>query len=263
MSDFSERLLKGLTGRVLVITGAGISADSGIPTFRGEGGFWRTYKAEELATEAAFERQPEVVWRWYRERRAIVSAAQPNAAHVALTALAQECREFLLITQNVDDLHERVAVGGRSLAAFQIVHIHGEIFVTRCSQCSHSVTDRESSTTREIPRCPVCQALMRPGVVWFDEENDPHEETRVRDFLAGGDCDVVLAIGTTATFDYIEQWARSGRGQNGWLVEINPDETILSQHADQIIHERAAAVMPGLVRDAFGVAGVKRANENR
>jgi NAD-dependent deacetylase len=253
LTNFGDPLLKGLSGRVLVITGSGISADSAIPTFRGEGGYWRTYKAEELATQAAFNSAPEVVWRWYHERRAIISAAQPNAAHIALVALALKCREFLLITQNVDDLHERATVGGRSLATSQIVHIHGEIFVTRCPRCGHSVTDRDSSPAQEVPRCPVCQASMRPGVVWFDEELDAQEESRVRDFLARGDCDVVLAIGTTATFDYIQQWAVAGRGQNGWLVEINPHETILSQKSEQVIRERAAAVLPDLVRIAFGL----------
>jgi NAD-dependent deacetylase len=251
--NFGEQLLNGLAGRVLVITGSGISADSGIPTFRGEGGYWRRYKAEELATQAAFSSHPEIVWKWYCERRAIIWAAQPNAAHTALVALAQQCREFLLITQNVDDLHERTSVGGRSLAASQIVHIHGEIFVTRCPRCGNSVTDRAACASPELPRCAVCQTLMRPGVVWFDEELDPQAEDRVRNFLARGDCDVVLAIGTTATFDYIQQWAAIGRGQNGWLVEINPHETVLSQKADLVIRQRAAAVLPDLVRNAFSL----------
>jgi NAD-dependent deacetylase len=253
LDNFGERLLKGLAGRVLVIAGSGISADSGIPTFRGEGGYWRTYKAEELATQAAFSSHPEVVWNWYRQRRAIISPAQPNAAHVALVTLAQQCREFLLITQNVDDLHERATAAGHSLAASQIVHIHGEIFVTRCPRCGHSVTDRSSDATQEMPLCPVCQTLMRPGVVWFDEELNPQMEGRVRDFLARGDCDVVLAIGTTATFDYIQQWALAGRGHNGWLVEINPHETVLSPKADQVIRQPAAAALPGLVKKAFSV----------
>lgn len=254
LTTFGEPLLEGLTGRVLVITGSGISADSAIPTFRGEDGYWRTYKVEELATQAAFNRRPEVVWKWYHERRTIISAAQPNAAHIALVDLALKCREFLIITQNVDDLHERATLGGRSLASSQLVHIHGEIFVTRCSRCGYSVTDRDSSPKQEMPQCPICQALMRPGVVWFDEELDAQQERRVRDFLARGDCDVVLAIGTTATFDYIRQWAVAGRGHNGWLVEINPHETILSEKAEQVIRERAAAVLPGLVKMAFGVA---------
>jgi len=254
INNVGEQLLKRVKGRVLVITGAGISADSGVPTFRGEDGYWRTYKAEELATRAAFNTRPEVVWNWYRERRAIILAAQPNAAHVAVVALAQQCQEFLLITQNIDDLHERATVAGRSLAASQIVHIHGEIFVTRCTRCGHSVTDWSSDAMQGIPRCPVCQALMRPGVVWFDEELDPQMEDRVRDFLARGGCDVVLVIGTTATFDYMQQWAVAGRGQKGWLTEINPHETILSKKADQVIRERAAVVLPNLVRNAFSVA---------
>jgi NAD-dependent deacetylase len=252
VNDFGERLLRGLSGRVLVITGSGISADSGIPTFRSEDGYWRTYRAEELATPAAFSRQPEVVWSWYRERRAIISAAQPNAAHVALVALAQQCQEFLLITQNVDDLHERATVAGHSLPASEILHVHGEIFVTRCPKCGLSVRERDSPAIEAAPRCPACKALMRPGVVWFGEQLDPQAGDRVQDFLGKATCDVALVIGTTAAFDYIRHWAVAARGRNGWLVEINPHETILSRSADQVLRGRAAEVLPDLVATAFG-----------
>jgi NAD-dependent deacetylase len=251
VNDFGERLLRGLSGRVLVITGSGISADSGIPTFRGENGYWRTYRAEELATPAAFSRQPEVVWSWYRERRAIISAAQPNAAYVALVALARQCQNFLLVTQNVDDLHERATAAGQSLSASEIIHVHGEIFVMRCPKCGFSVRERDTSATEAPPpRCPKCAAMMRPGVVWFGEQLDSAAEDQVQDFIKAT-CDVALVIGTTAAFDYIQRWALAARGRSGWLVEINPHETILSHRADQIIRGRAAEALPDLVASAF------------
>jgi NAD-dependent deacetylase len=255
VNDFGERLLRGLSGRVLVITGSGISADSGIPTFRGVDGYWRNYRAEELATPAAFNRQPDVVWSWYRERRAIISPAQPNAAHFALVALARQCQDFLLVTQNVDDLHERATAVGHSLSASDIVHVHGEIFVTRCPKCGFSVRERDASVTEAPPpRCPKCTAMIRPGVVWFGEQLDPTVGGQVEDFIKTR-CDVALVVGTTSAFDYIQRWALTARGRNGWLVEINPDETILSHRADQVIRGRAAEVLPDLVASAFGAKG--------
>lgn len=251
MQPLGPELRRALRGRVLVLTGSGISAESGIPTFRGEGGYWRTHKAEELATQAAFDRHPEVVWEWYQERRALIASAQPNAAHIALVNLARQCREFLLVTQNVDDLHERARAGGHGLEADQMVHIHGEIFVTRCPKCGHSRREAGGTAKEGRPRCPSCGAVMRPGVVWFDEELDPNEVRRVQEFLARGDCDAVLLIGTTATFDYIQQWALEGRGRKGWLVEINPHETEFSPRTDAVIRQRAGVALPELVRQAF------------
>jgi NAD-dependent deacetylase len=116
--------------RVLIITGAGVSAESGIPTFRGKDGYWRNLDPIKLATREAFERDPELVWQWYRERRRRISNAQPNAAHEAIANLARCADEFLLVTQNVDDLHERAG-----LAKAEMVQIQGDIFVTRCSRC--------------------------------------------------------------------------------------------------------------------------------
>src|SRR2546423_4374013 len=116
-------------GRVLIITGAGVSSESGIPTFRGKDGYWRNLDPIKLATPEAFARDPELVWQWYRERRQRIRDAQPNAAHEAIAKLAQSAGEFLLVTQNVDDLHERAG-----LAKAEMVQIHGDIFTTRCSR---------------------------------------------------------------------------------------------------------------------------------
>lgn len=232
--------------RVLVLTGSGISAESGIPTFRGPEGYWRNVDPTKLATEAAFVRDPVMVWAWYRERRERIARSVPNAAHVGLVQLAAASSKFLLVTQNVDDLHSRAAWEGASLAPSEIVQIHGDIFATRCSRCDF-FRRNPAEDLDEVPKCPACGARLRPDVVWFDEELDGAKVKTVQSFLAEGDCNVVLVIGTTAGFSYIVEWALAGRGARGKLIEINPEETALSRHADEIIRAPAAAVIDALV----------------
>src|SRR5438046_154540 len=214
---------------VLVITGAGVSAESGIPTFRGKDGYWRNLDPAQLATPEAFARDPKLVWEWYRERRQRIRNAQPNAAHAAITRLAQHADEFLLVTQNVDDLHARAGSPKEKM-----VQIHGDIFVTRCSRCDYQFRDIGRGGSPEpptahatdvlggrlgsiaptsaqpnydheektIPKCPECGALMRPGVVWFGEQLPWDELQRVEDYLEAGPCHFVIVAGTTATFGY-------------------------------------------------------------
>ena len=245
-----EQLRRGIKGRVLVLTGAGISADSGIPTFRGRRGYWRKLNPRTLATVEAFKQDPGKVWEWYHERRRKILESKPNRAHRALVELARNCQDFLLVTQNVDDLHERAEYGGYRLNEGQIVHIHGRIFVSRCVVCGAELEVRDEKADSQIPACPKCGGMMRPAVIWFDEENDPREEERVEAFLTRGACDVVLVTGTTATFDYIRRWALEGAASGGWLVEINPHETLLSRFAHYILRERAKNSLPELVHDA-------------
>jgi len=262
--------------RIFVITGAGISAESGIPTFRGKDGYWRNLDPAKLATPEAFARDPRLVWEWYRERRQRIRDAKPNAAHAAITRLSMLTDEFLLLTQNVDDLHTR---GG--LPKEKMVQIHGDIFVTRCSRCDFSQTEpaygysllfmsasSENATIQKLDRfkrsssdemehrelllCPECNTLMRPGVVWFGEQLDPRKIDIVEEFLAQGACDLVLVIGTTALFGYIADWAVRARGENGELVEVNPDETPLSSFATKCIREPAAIALPRLVAEIVG-----------
>lgn len=234
--------------RVFIITGAGISAESGIPTFRGKDGYWRNLDPASLATPEAFERDPKLVWEWYHERRQRIRSAKPNAAHDAIVKLARRSHGFLLVTQNVDDLHARASCNGEQLSTEHVVQVHGEIFLTRCSRCAFARRELERDSS-ELPRCAQCNALMRPGVVWFGEQLDPHEITRVENFLAKEPCDAVIVIGTTATFGYIIDWALRARGKAGRLVEINPDETALSPFATEIIREPAAAALPRLVQE--------------
>jgi NAD-dependent protein deacetylase/lipoamidase len=256
--------------RVLVLTGAGVSAESGIPTFRGKDGYWRNLDPTKLATPEAFARDPQLVWEWYRERRERIRNAQPNAAHEAIARLAHQTEEFLLVTQNVDDLHARTGV-----AAEKMVQIHGDIFVTRCSRCEFSEKGRGGSpeppdasvvqptngrlrsiaATSErdlnVPTCPKCRALMRPGVVWFGEQLSQGELLRVEDFLDGGACDVVIVAGTTATFGYIIDWALRGSRDGAELIEVNPQETPLSRFATRSVREPAAIALPRIVDEVL------------
>ena len=254
--------------RVLVLTGAGVSAESGIPTFRGKDGYWRNLDPTKLATPEAFARDPQLVWDWYRERRKRIRNARPNAAHEAIARLAQRTDEFLLVTQNVDDLHSRAGI-----PAQKMVRIHGDIFATRCSRCDFSDAGRGGSPEppgacvvqptngrlrsiaatfekdADLPRCPDCHALLRPGVVWFGEQLSQNELERVEDFLDGGACDVVIVAGTTATFGYIIDWALRGSRDGAELIEVNPEETPLSRFSRRLVREPAAIALPRIVDD--------------
>jgi NAD-dependent deacetylase len=231
--------------RVLIITGAGVSAESGIPTFRGKDGYWRNLDPIKLATPEAFARDPELVWQWYRERRRRISDAKPNAAHEAITNLAHCADEFLLVTQNVDDLHERAG-----LAKAEMVQIHGDIFVTRCSRCDFWQEQEQNG----VPRCAKCDALMRPGVVWFGEPLPLRETQRVEKYLQRDPCGVVIVAGTTATFGYIIDWALRASRRGGELIEVNPGETPLSRFATRLVREPAAIALPKIVDSLIGTS---------
>ena len=258
--------------RILVITGAGVSAESGIPTFRGKDGYWRNRDPAKLATPEAFARDPKLVWEWYRERRQRIRNAQPNAAHEAIAKLARHADEFLLVTQNVDDLHKRAG-----LPAEKMVQIHGDIFATRCSRCDFSDEGRggspeppgsratlqsgrlrsiapTSDNDVDVPRCPECDALMRPGVVWFGEQLDAHKIDIVEKFFAHDRCDYTIVIGTTATFGYIVDWALRASTGGGQLIEVNPEETPLSTFATQLFREPAAIAVPRLVAQIANIS---------
>src|SRR5436190_823704 len=264
--------LRSCVMRLFVLTGAGVSAESGIPTFRSRDGYWRNLDPAKLATPEAFSSDPKLVWEWYRERRQGIRNAQPNAAHGAIAKLATHADEFLLVTQNVDDLHARAGI-----PAQKMVQIHGDIFVTRCSRCEFSYVGRGGSPEppgacavqptkgrlrsiaptcekdANLPRCPDCDALMRPGVVWFGEQLSRNELERVEDFLDGGACDVVIVAGTTATFGYIIDWALRGSRDGAELIEVNPEETPLSRFATRLVREPAAIALPRIVDELIAL----------
>jgi len=224
--------------RIAVLTGAGISAESGIPTFRGSGGLWKNFRAEDLATPEAFERDPRLVWEWYEWRRSLIREAQPNAAHRALVSLESQT-PATIITQNVDGLHRRAG-------STNIVELHGNIFRARCSR-ERTVFEFSEVLTDLPPRCD-CGALLRPDIVWFGEALDPlHLAAAV---TAIESCDLLLIIGTSALVYPAAGLASYLR--HGKSIEINPEATPLSSSCDFVLAEKAGAAVPLIVEAILG-----------
>jgi len=227
--------------QVLVISGAGVSAESGIPTFRDAmQGLWSRYKPEDLATPAAFARQPEVVWQWYQWRRRLVVDAQPNPGHRALAGLQDCLPGMLLVTQNVDGLHQRAG-------SKDVIELHGNLFENQCSasDCRHMApnTDLEATTP---PLCPSCGALMRPGVVWFGEGLPEAALARARQAASG--CQLLLSVGTSAVVYPAADLAWMVKRTGAVLVEINPETTPLTAVADFVFPGPAGEILPAILR---------------
>jgi NAD-dependent deacetylase len=222
--------------RVTVLTGAGVSAESGIPTFRGPEGLWNNYRPEDLATPEAFARDPELVWRWYDWRRGIVAKARPNAAHLALAALERE-RSVSVITQNVDGLHAQA--GSREL-----IELHGNIWKIRCADCAAITTNTEVPLRALPPRCARCKRLVRPHIVWFGEAVDPYDYQRSVEMTRSAD--LFLVIGTSGLVHPAASLARLARTAGVPVVEINPDSTPNTPLADLVIPDRASEVFTAL-----------------
>jgi NAD-dependent deacetylase len=240
-------------GPVVVLTGAGISAESGVPTFRGSGGLWRTYRAEDLATPEAFARDPRLVWEWYAWRRGLVAGCRPNPGHLALARFALDRPEVLLVTQNVDGLHERAAreaAGGGDSAPALPLELHGSLFRDRCSRCGRSSPALESvdaSSPRTLPRCSTCGGLLRPAVVWFGEALDATVLSRA--FEAAREAHVCLVVGTSALVHPAASVPLATLDGGGVVVEVNPDDTPLSDLAAVVLRGRAGEVLPLLLAE--------------
>ena len=222
---------------VAVLTGAGISAESGVPTFRGTGGLWREYKLEELATPEAFARDPRLVWEWYNWRRELISRARPNAGHKALAELETRKRNFTLITQNVDGLHE-LAGSGRMLK------LHGDIWRMRCTGCGSNWPDRRATLPKLPPHC-ACGALARPGVVWFGE---PLPEGIMQEAEhAAESADVLLVVGTSAVVYPAAGLIPHAKARGVKVVEVNPEATPYSDMVDCALRGAAGEILPELI----------------
>ena len=227
----------GRARRVFVITGAGVSAESGVPTFRDAGGLWKKFDPYQVATPEAFARDPAFVWEWYDARRVDLLGRRPNPAHVALARLEQRTEDFFLLTQNVDDLHEQAG-------STRLAHIHGSIWEVRCTREGTVRVDRRAPLFELPPHCEHCGALERPNVVWFGETIREDAVAATRAFLETGDVDCILVIGTEASFGYIMQWAEQARGRRGVLIEVNPSRTGLSSYCDIHLHGPAGVLLP-------------------
>jgi NAD-dependent deacetylase len=207
---------------LVILTGAGISAESGVPTFRGQGGMWNNYRSRDLATPQAFNRDPELVWSFYSWRRELLHECQPNKAHSLLARLEQSI-ELTLITQNVDGLHQ--LAGSK-----HVIELHGNIWHLRCTKCERKWEDRQVPLGHFPPRCKKCGAIARPDVVWFGENLPVVALTEA--MARAGDAMTFAVIGTSAQVYPAAGLALAAKRAGATLIEINRDPTPLSGYAD-------------------------------
>ena len=222
---------------VAVLTGAGISAESGVPTFRGAAGLWKEYKPEDLATPEAFARDPRLVWEWYSWRRELIAKAQPNAAHRALVQIEIRKPRFTLITQNVDGLHDLAGSG-------KILKLHGDIWRMRCIECGANFPNRRVPLPKIPPHCG-CGGMARPGVVWFGE---PLPDGMMKEAEhAAAAAQVFLVIGTSAVVYPAAGLIPFAKQSGAKVVEINVEPTALSAMADCALQGPAGELLPQLL----------------
>lgn len=230
-----ERLARATA--ITVLTGAGISADSGVPTFRGTDGLWNNFRPEELASPDAFERDPHLVWEWYNWRRELIAKTRPNAAHVALVELERQTPRFWLITQNVDGLHP-------SAGTEHLSEIHGNIWKVRCTGCGKIEEDRTLPIPL-LPICTSCQSLLRPHIVWFGESLDPEDLRQC--YAALEQCEVFLIIGTSGQVYPAASFGPVAKDRGAFVVELNVDPTPQSHGVDISVQGRAKDLVPQLL----------------
>jgi NAD-dependent deacetylase len=221
-----------------VLTGAGISAESGVPTFRGQQGLWKKFRPEQLATMEAFLADPAVVWEWYNWRRQLISETRPNPGHFALRDMAELFSDFTLITQNVDNLH-------RLAGSERVLELHGNIYRNKCADCDRLVADRLEIAPDALPACPACGGRIRPDVVWFGEMLPSEvidEAYRVAERV-----EVFFSIGTSALVHPAASLPLIAKRRGATLIEINPERTPLSDYADFTFLANSGEILPELV----------------
>ncbi|MHA2093064.1 MAG: SIR2 family NAD-dependent protein deacylase [Candidatus Hodarchaeales archaeon] len=235
-----------LAAKITVISGSGISKASGIPTFRGSDGLWKKYDFMDLATPQAFRRNPKLVWEWYYWRLGLVSQANPNNTHLVLKTLESSGYDIVILTQNVDNLHERAG-------SSTVLHLHGEIFQRRCTQC-HDISywkPNASFETPEIPKCSKCNSMIRPGVVWFNETLDPGIIQKSYSRLQ--ETDVLLIIGTSGKVYPVARFPLIAKAGNNDLqiYEFNLERTPLSSMTNKTILGPVEDTLPQFISEKF------------
>ncbi|MFZ7111287.1 MAG: SIR2 family NAD-dependent protein deacylase [Desulfatiglandales bacterium] len=223
--------------RVTVLTGAGISAESGVPTFRGEDGLWRNHDVMDLVTPDGFARDPKLVWEFYNWRRELINSITFNPAHLALAEMEKKVPHFTLITQNVDGLHLKAG-------SVNILEIHGNLWKVQCTRC-HTVSLDFSSNMGPLPTCRECGGLLRPHVVWFGESLD--YDLLQSAVTASRGCDVMLVIGTSAVVQPAASLALEAKAGGAVVAEINIEETPQSGAMDFTLHGKAGGIVPKLL----------------
>jgi NAD-dependent deacetylase len=225
--------------RVVAFTGAGISAESGVPTFRGTDGIWAKFKPEELANLNAFMRNPAMVWEWYAARKKIIAEVQPNAGHYALVEMEKLFPSFTIVTQNIDNLHRRAG-------STRVFELHGNIERNYCMRCGKQFTNEYVLQGSAVPRCD-CGGLIRPDVVWFGELL-PEDEWEGAE-RACRNADVLMSIGTSGVVYPAASLPLEAKRNGAFLVEINPEPTPLTDEADEFLQGKAGDILPALVEE--------------
>jgi NAD-dependent deacetylase len=238
---FSRKLLDRLTSAnaVAVLTGAGISAESGVPTFWGNEGLWTKFKPEELANFDAFIKNPDLVWEWYAYRKKLIAEVKPNPGHYALAQMEKLFQEFAVITQNIDNLHQRA--GSR-----RVYELHGNIERNYCINCGRRYRNDELVLAASAPRCVDCNELIRPDVVWFGEVL-PTDQWESAD-RASRNADVFFSIGTSAIVYPAASLPLMAKESGAYVVEINAEVTPLSDTANESLIGKAGEILPRLVK---------------
>ncbi len=238
---FSEKLIQKLKSAesVVFFTGAGISAESGVPTFRGEDGLWKKFKPEELANFDAFLKNTELVWEWYKYRKQIIANVQPNPGHYAIVEFEKIYKNFAIITQNVDNLHRRA--GSKN-----IFELHGNIQHNYCIKCRRDFSDELILSKTEIPNCDVCGGLIRPGVVWFGETL-PEDQWNGAE-RAALSADVFFSVGTSGIVFPAASLPYSAKRNGAYIVEVNPETTPLTDIADEFLSGKSGVILPQIVK---------------
>ncbi len=221
--------------KIIFVTGAGISQESGIPTFRGKAGFWRKYDAMKLATIDAFYENPKLVWEWYQERRQNILAAKPNSGHVAIAELEKQ-KQVHVLTQNIDGMHQRA--GSKN-----VLELHGSIVTIKCTSCNFK--DKISSAFSELPPLCKCGSILRPDVVWFGEPlpQDVWQAAMVH----ASSCDIMVVVGTSLVVSPANLLPIYAKQNGAMIIEVNPEETPMSGTMDLSVRSSAAKALPELV----------------
>jgi NAD-dependent deacetylase len=229
--------------RLVALTGAGVSQESGLRTFRdAQTGLWAQYKPTELASPEAFARDPKLIWDWYAWRREAVKGVRPNAGHYALAEMEKRVPQFTLITQNVDGLH-------RMAGSQHVLELHGNIQRVRCADC-YTFAETWEDDSESVPRCQACGGLLRPDVVWFGEALPRDQlETAVE---AARSCEIFFSIGTSGVVQPAASLAFAAHNRGAIVVEINAEPTPLTSKADYALHGKSGEILPELVKAAWG-----------
>ena len=237
--EFPAPLLTALAGarNVVAFTGAGMSSESGVPTFRGTDGIWKKFKPEELANVDAFMKNPELVWEWYAHRKRIIAGIQPNPGHYALAKMEKMFSRFAIVTQNIDNLHRRAG-------STTVYELHGNIERNYCMECHAPYSNEEILRSQGVPHCHECNGIVRPDVVWFGELlPDDEWEKAVR---AAESADVLFSIGTSGVVYPAASIPLMAVQRGAYVVEINPEPTPLTDRADTYLKGQAGVILPAL-----------------